>query len=146
MSKNLKILILMVFLLVAATLAVVFAAYETNSSNQVYFPFGPPHVYHPNPADLELYYVARTIFSTINIVLLIVLLVNYVSIYVKTRSEFTIGLILFSVFFLIKDITWSPFVVHFAGFDVFGLGPFAFLPDLFELIALSVLLYLSVEY
>jgi len=50
------------------------------------------------------------------------------------------------VFFLIKDITWSPFIVRFAGFDVFGLGPFAFLPDLFELIALSVLLYLSVEY
>ena len=78
--------------------------------------------------------------------LLIVLIFNYVSIYLKTKSEFTIGLILFSVFFLIKDITWSPFVVHFAGFDVFGLGPFAFLPDLFELIALSVLLYLSVEY
>jgi hypothetical protein len=65
---------------------------------------------------------------------------------VKTRSEFTVGLILFASFFLMKDITWSPFIVRFAGFDLFGLGPFAFLPDLFELIALAVLLYLSVEY
>ncbi len=145
MSKNLKILILLTILLAAAAIAILVASYETDQSSHQNFPFGP-RSYFPNPADLSFYYVARTVFSTINIVLLVVLIVNYVSIYFKTRSEFTVGLILFSVFFLIKDITWSPFVVRFAGFDVFGLGPFAFLPDLFELIALSVLLYLSVEY
>ena len=145
MSKNLKILLLLTILLVAAALAVLVASYEADRANQLNPPF-VPRSYRPNPADLDFYYIARTVFSTINIALLVVLIVNYASIYIKTRSEFTIGLILFSVFFLIKDITWSPFVVRFAGFDVFGLGPFAFLPDLFELIALSVLLYLSVEY
>ncbi len=145
MSKNLKILILLTILLAAASLAVLAISYLNSRSNPQTFPFGP-RSYLPNPADLDFYYVARTVFSTINIVLLVVLIINYVSIFLKTRSEFTIGLILFAVFFLIKDITWSPFVVRFAGFDVFGLGPFAFLPDLFELIALSVLLYLSVEY
>jgi hypothetical protein len=145
MSRNLKILILLTILLAAAAVAVITASYLTDQLNQNTFPF-VRRTYFPNPADLDFYYVARTIFSTINIVLLIVLIVNYVSIYIKTRSEFTIGLVLFAVFFLVKDITWSPFVVRFAGFDVFGLGPFAFLPDLFELIALSVLLYLSVEY
>jgi hypothetical protein len=145
MSKNLKILILLTILLAAAAIAVLVASYEADQTNQQNFPFGPRPI-RTNPNDLDFYYVARTIFSTVNIVLLIVLIFNYVSIYLKTKSEFTIGLILFSVFFLIKDVTWSPFVVHFAGFDVFGLGPFAFLPDLFELIALSVLLYLSVEY
>ena len=85
-------------------------------------------------------------FSTINIVLTLVLIVNYVSIYLKTKSQFTIGLLLFALFFLIKDITWSPFVIGFAGFGTFGLGPFAFLPDLFEMAALLVLFYLSVKY
>jgi hypothetical protein len=145
MSKNLKILILLIVLLAAAALVVLAASYITELSDQQTFPFGR-RPFFVNPADLDFYYVARTVLSTINIVLLLVLIVNYVSIYLKTRSEFTIGLVLFAMFFLIKDVTWSPFVVRFAGFDVFGLGPFAFLPDLFELIALSVLLYLSVEY
>ena len=145
MSKNIKIMSLLTVLLVAAGLAILVVSYFTDLSNQQTSPFGRRPVF-VNPADLDFYYVARTVFSTINIVLLTVLIINYVSIYVKTKSEFTIGLVLFAVFFLIKDITWSPFVVRFAGFDVFGLGPFAFLPDLFELIALSVLLYLSVEY
>jgi hypothetical protein len=145
MSKNIKIMSLLTVLLVVAGLAILAASYFTDLSNQQTSPFGHRPVF-VNPADLDFYYVARTVFSTINIVLLTVLIINYVSIYVKTKSEFTIGLVLFAVFFLIKDITWSPFVVRFAGFDVFGLGPFAFLPDLFELIALSVLLYLSVEY
>ncbi len=144
MRKNLKVLVLLVVLLVSATLASVLATYElmqlSGSS-----PLNPrPHP--ANSADIELYYAARTVFSTINIVLLIVLIVNYGMIYRKTKSEFTIGLLLFGVFFLVKDVTWSPFIVNFAGFGVFGLGPFAFLPDLFELVALSVLLYLSIEY
>jgi hypothetical protein len=32
------------------------------------------------------------------------------------------------------------------GFIAFGLGPFALLPELFEFLALIVLLYLSVKY
>jgi hypothetical protein len=145
MNKSLKILVLLTILLASASLAVLGVSYFKDQSRPPTFPFGP-RSYFPNPADLDFYYVARTVLSTVNIVLLVVLIVNYVSIFLKTRSEFTVGLILFAVFFLIKDITWSPFVVRFAGFDVFGLGPFAFLPDVFELIALSVLLYLSVEY
>jgi hypothetical protein len=99
-----------------------------------------------NPGDIELYYTARTILSTVNIVLTVVLIFNYVGIYLKTKSEFTIGLTLFATFFLIKDIAWSPFIIGLAGFGMFGLGPFAFLPDLFEMAALLVLFYLSVKY
>lgn len=145
MNRNLRIIALLTVLLVAAAFAALVASYVLDQTNQQ-TPLLGRRPFYVNPADLDLYYVARTVLSTINIVLLIVLIVNYASIYVKTKSEFTIGLMLFAVFFLIKDVTWSPFVVRFAGFDVFGLGPFAFLPDLFELIALSVLLYLSVEY
>ena len=146
MNKNMKILILLTVLLAGAALAVFISDYQRSQSTpQQNFPFGL-RPYRPNPADIELYYVARTVFSTINIVLLIVLIINYLGIFFKTKSEFTIGLMLFGIFFLIKDITWSPFVIGVFGFGLFGLGPFAFLPDLFELIALSVLLYLSIKY
>jgi hypothetical protein len=145
MSRNIKTLLLLTILLAVAASAVLVAAYFSSDSTHP-APFGRgTYTFNPS-ADLDFYYVARTIFSTINIVLLIVLIVNYVSIYMKTRSEFTIGLTMFACFFLIKDIAWSPFVVYFAGFNLFGLGPFAFLPDLFELIGLSTLLYLSIRY
>jgi hypothetical protein len=98
------------------------------------------------PGDLEVFYVAFTIISTINIALLVIVLLTYVDIYGKTRSPFTIGLIIFALAFLLKDISAHPFVTGLFRFSVYGLGPFAFLPGLFELAALSVLLYLSVKY
>ena len=146
MNRKQTILILLAVLIVlTASVAVIFATYQTSQRRGPDFPF-TPRQYRANPADIELYYLARTVFSTINIVLTIILIANYVSIYFKTKSEFTIGLSLFALFFLIKDITWSPFVIGFAGFGIFGLGPFAFLPDLFEMAALLVLFYLSIKY
>jgi hypothetical protein len=146
MNRKQKISILLIVLLALTALAaVLLAEYQTNQRRGSNFPFVARH-YMPNPADIELYYLARTVFSTINIVLTVILIINYASIYLKTKSEFTIGLSLFALFFLIKDITWSPFVIGFAGFGIFGLGPFAFLPDLFEMVALLVLFYLSVKY
>ncbi|MCW4017523.1 MAG: hypothetical protein NWF00_02385 [Candidatus Bathyarchaeota archaeon] len=149
MKKNLKLLVLFTVLLAAASLiTLIMSAYQASQESQTVRPTFPfeTRVYRLNPADIELFYVARTVFSTINIVLIIVLIVNYLSIYLKTKSDFTVGLLLFVVFFLIKDIAWSPFVVGYFGFGLFGLGPFAFLPDLFELVGLSALLYLSVKY
>jgi hypothetical protein len=99
-----------------------------------------------NPGDLEFYYVARTAFSTVNIALLLILTETYAALYYKTRSNFTIGLLLFALVFLMKEIATSPFVVGFFQFTVGGLGPFALLEPLLETAALSVLLYLSVEY
>jgi hypothetical protein len=145
MNRKIKISLLLTVLVLVAVSAAVFAAYM----NQARFENGritrlpPPQ---GNPADLEFFYVARTVVSTINFALLVVLIVNYVSIYVKTRSEFTIGLLLFSIVFLMKELTANPFVFGAFGFMQFGLGPFALLPDLFELGALSVLMYLSIKY
>ena len=99
-----------------------------------------------NPGDLELYYVGFTVISTINIALLSILLVIFVNIYAKTRSPFTIGLIVFALAFLMKDLTSSPFVAGLFSFRAYGLGPFVFLPGIFEFAALSVLLYLSIKY
>lgn len=154
MNKNIKIWLFIVVtaVLAVAVLAAFWAVVTINQprigsgGTAPPFPFRPIQIRPINPADIELFYVARTVFSTINIALLIALITTYASIYIKTRSQFTIGLLIFATFFLIKDITWSPFVVGWFGFGLFGLGPFAFLPDLFELAALSVLLYLSIKY
>jgi len=145
MNKNLKIWLVLVILAVIAVaiLAAIWAA------TTVYAPRFLPRRLPPSefiPGDIELFYIARTVVSTINIALLVFLIATYVSIYMKTRSEFTIGLLIFAVVFLMKDLTASPFVIGAFGFGLFGLGPFALLPDLFESMALSVLLYLSVKY
>ncbi len=144
MNRTQKILILLTVLLgLTALLAIIITAYQASQSP--WFPL-VARVTRVSPGDFELYYLARTIFSTVNIVLTVILIINYISIYLKTKSEFTIGLLLFASFFLVKDIAWSPFVIGLAGFGIFGLGPFAFLPDLFEMAALLVLFYLSVKY
>jgi hypothetical protein len=93
-----------------------------------------------------LFYTIKTVISTINVTLLVFLLFTYVDIYRKTRSEFTIGLIIFSAVFLLNALASNPFVIWAFGFRPFGLGPFAMLPDLFTLAALTVLLYLSAKY
>ena len=98
------------------------------------------------PGDFEIFYVAFTIISTINIALLVIVLLTYVNIYSKTRSPFTIGLIIFALAFLLKDVASHPFVAGLFSFRAYGLGPFAFLPGVFEFAALSVLLYLSIKY
>ena len=95
--------------------------------------------------DLEFFYAANTIISTVNITLLVILIVLYFDIYVKTRSQFTIGLIIFALVFLVKDLTANPLISSLYGFRAYGLGPFELLPGLFEFFALSILLYLSIK-
>jgi hypothetical protein len=98
------------------------------------------------PGDIEFFYTAKTVVSTVNVALMVLLFLTYASIYRKTRSEFTVGLMIFSAVLLLNTLTSNPLLIWAFGFRPFGLGPFALLPDLFTLIALSVLLYLSVKY
>jgi hypothetical protein len=97
----------------------------------------------PVPGDFEFFYLAQTIVSSINIVLLIALIVIYAGVYQKTKSSFTVGLIVFAIALLLKDLAANPFVIALFGFHLSGLGIFVLLPDLFETAALLVLLYLS---
>ncbi len=144
MSKRLKLGLVAAILAIAAILATIWALILIHQ----HFGFLGRHVSPPVfvPGDVELFYVANMIISTINIALLVILIFIYVNIYVKTRSPFTIGLVIFAVVFLVRDLTSSPFVTSIYGFRAYGLGPFAFLPSLFELVALSILLYLSARY
>ncbi len=145
MNKNVLIWIVVLVTLVAVALLAGFWAALTFYNPQ------SPWMPLPRPrdivaGDLEFFYIAKTVFSTLNIALLSFLMLTYADIYRKTRSPFTIGLLMFSIVFLMKEFTSNPMVIRASGFALFGLGPFALLPDLLEFVALTVLLYLSVKY
>jgi hypothetical protein len=145
MNRNVKIWLVITVSLIAIALLAAFWA-----SNAFPFPLPefperplPPEDIH---GDFEFFYIAQTMLSTVNVALLVFLLTTYIDIYRKTRSQFTFGLIIFSLVFLLRTLTANPLFMWVFGFRAFGLGPFALLPDLFEFIALSVLLYLSAKY
>ena len=147
MNKRLKYGLIIVILVAVA----IFAAFWALVLRQQQIPAFeqrrvPPPGGFPIPGDFQYFYVANTIISTINIALLAILALIYFNIYIKTRSQFTIGLIIFALVFLVQNVTSSPFITSPFGFRAYGLGPFEFLPGLFEFIALSVLLYLSIKY
>jgi hypothetical protein len=96
--------------------------------------------------DLEFFYTAKTVISSINVTLVIFLLGTYISLYRKTKSEFVVGLIVFALVLLLYTLVSNPIVIYLFGFQPYGLGPFAMLPDLFTSLALGVLLYLTLKY
>ena len=98
-----------------------------------------------NLGDLQLFYIIRTVISSVNITLLIFLSLIYIDIYRTTRSEFTVGLTLFSGALLLYALSSNPLVHWIFGYRAFGLGPFAMLPDLFTCAAVAILLYITVK-
>jgi len=144
MNRNMRTWLILATLIVVAILAALWATSTFWLLPSPWEHHRPPP--YNIPGDIEFFYTAKTVVSTINVTLLIFLLITYINIYRKTRSEFTIGLIIFSMVLLFYALSSSP-LVHWAfGFRPFGLGPFAMLPDLFTCMALAILLYLSVKY
>ena len=145
MTSNVKIGLM---LLILAAMAVGAGLWATSFEQRV--PPFEPRPWPPFPTDriegdLELFYTIKTIVSSVNVTLLVFLLITYFNIYRKTQSEFTVGLILFSMVLLLYALVSNPIVQVAFGYRAFGLGPFAMLPDLFSLIALTVLLYLTLK-
>jgi len=147
MNQNPRTWLLVLLIPTLVVVAILAALWATST---VWFPRFPWEPREQPPysisGDIEFFYIAQTVVSTINVTLSIFLLLTYISIYTKTRSEFTIGLMIFSAVFLLNALASNPFVIRAFGFWPRGLGPFAMLPDLFTLGALAVLLYLSVKY
>jgi hypothetical protein len=144
MEKNTRKWLILAILTAVAILAALWSAFRLQILTTPFGQHSPPF---PNiPGDIEIFYIVQSVVSAINIALSIILLTIYVEIYRKTRSEFTIGLIIFSAIFLMNTLTSNLFVIRIFGFMPFGLGPFAVLPQLFTFLALAVLLYLSAKY
>jgi len=96
--------------------------------------------------DFEWYYSVKGVLSTVNLVLLVILLIIYLRVYSDTRSEFALGLIVFALAMMMYAITSNPWLQSGFGFRGSGLGPFAFFPDLFALVALVILLFFALRY
>jgi hypothetical protein len=147
MNSRLKLGLIIAVILVAVAIltafwAIVLRQHQIPAFEQRRLP--PPG--GPIPGDFQYFYFANTIISTINIALLAILVIIYYNIYIKTRSQFTVGLIIFALVFLVQNVTSNPFIASPFGFRAYGLGPFEFLPSMFEFIALTILLYLSIRY
>ncbi len=152
MNRKVKVLLMLTVLAVVTLLSAYWAA--TNTPTPIWEPRHPlPPPFNNgdwdqewfNSGDIELYYTAKTVLSTINATLLVFLLITYVDIYKKLKSEFTIGLIIFSMVLLLYALVSNPLMQSIFGFRGIGLGPFAMLPDLFTCLALVVLWYLTMK-
>lgn len=140
MKKELWVIVMILSLL--ALNIVTFQPASCKITNMGYFGDFRPE---PPPWNILFPYllIAKTVLSSVNSILLVILLTMYIGIYRKTRSEFSIGLVIFSMALLLYSLTSNPLIHRLAGFRIAGLGPFTMLPDLFTLIASAVLLYLS---
>lgn len=76
--------------------------------NTIFNHFRNTHARYDIRGDIELFYTLETVVSTINVTLSIFLLVIYLDIYSKTRSEFAIGLTIFSAVFLLNALASTP--------------------------------------
>ncbi|RZB28706.1 MAG: hypothetical protein AEth_01966 [Candidatus Argoarchaeum ethanivorans] len=88
----------------------------------------------------------KTIITTANVVLLVLLLAIYIRSYAQIKSKFTLGLMIFVFILLLQAVTSTP-CMHAAacGRRMCVLGPLDVIPDILEFMALLVLLYLSSE-
>ena len=90
-------------------------------------------------------YTLGTSVICINIFLLLGLLGIYIDSFRKTKSTFLFGLLLFIGVLFIQSVLSLPILQSSLGFGGFNLSLLGVLPNLFETIALVILLYLSME-
>lgn len=147
MSSKIKIGLIAVLIIEVSLLAALWAT-TVEPSMPLLEPrsFPLPQTSFSFRGDLEFFYITKTIISSVNVTLVCILLGTYISLYRKTQSEFVIGLIVFTLVLLLYTLVSNPIVIYISGFRAFGLGPFVMLPDLFALLALGVLLYLTLKY
>nr|CBH39786.1 conserved hypothetical membrane protein [uncultured archaeon] len=81
-----------------------------------------------------------------NIILLFCLLFIYAKNYGQIKSQFAMGLIAFIVLLIMQALTSNPFFHYTCGYrHMYTQGLFVILPDMFEFVALSILLYISLK-
>jgi hypothetical protein len=100
----------------------------------------------PAPLPNMLLINLKVVATLGNIILLLCLLAIYAKNYEQIKSKFALGLIAFIILLLVQALTSNPFVHAIWGFRrIHALGLFMIVPDLFEFIALVILLYISLK-
>lgn len=101
----------------------------------------PPHT---PPVGIENVLRIKLFVTTLNVVVLLALLWNYIAVYRDLPNRFTLSLLLITVALLLYAISSNPLLPLLLGFrHGTTLGPFVFIPDVFASIAAVVLLYQS---
>jgi hypothetical protein len=101
----------------------------------------PPHA---PPVGIESVLRIKLFVTTLNVVVLLTLLWNYIAVYRDLPNRFTLSLLLITVALLLYAVSSNPLLPILLGFrHGTTLGPFVFIPDLFASIAVIVLLYQS---
>jgi hypothetical protein len=99
---------------------------------------------HGPPVSIETVVRIKLFVTTLNVVMLLALLWNYVAVYRDLPNRFTLSLLLFTVALLLYAVSSNPLLPLLLGFrHGTTLGPFVFMPDVFASIAVVVLLYQS---
>ena len=83
--------------------------------------------------------------TTMEIVLLVALLTIYVKVYVDTRANFSLGLVIVLLALLLQALFSYPLLLGMVGPVPVGQGEFLPFADVFMIIAYTVFLYLSLE-
>ena len=93
----------------------------------------------------ELLVITRALFSTVNTALLLVLIWLFWCQFSKLKAQFNLGLLLVMLALLFHTLVMNPgFYILVGASHLSGTyGLLALLADIFESIALAVLLYLS---
>lgn len=129
-----------VYVVILSLLVINIVAVPPASCSPFVLGFPPQRPAHP----LLMYFIlVKTILSSLNFILLLILLVVYLGLYRKTASQFSFGLVIFSLALLLYSLTSNPIIHRLAGFRGSGLGPFTMIPEIFTFIASVILLYLS---
>ncbi len=102
---------------------------------------GPP----PQFAYMEPVLSLRVIFSTTSIVLLVALVIVYAKMFIETKANFSLGLVVMLSALMIHSIISYPLLVGRAGTIPTGPGVFLSAADVFMVAAYAIFLYLSLE-
>lgn len=104
----------------------------------VFLGFNKPHLWLMH----QQYIFIEMIISSVNAVLLIYLLSNYLEVYSTAKTNFTIGLIILATGLLAHSITANPLFYMHLGYMPMN-GPFMFVPSIFTFVAVLALTYMN---
>lgn len=82
----------------------------------------------------------KVFLTSLNIVLLLGLTVNYLRIYSDMKTPLSRSLLMFSTALLLYAVSSSPLIHALMGFQIISIGPFTFLPDIFVTVASVIIL------
>ncbi len=141
MEKDTRNAIIVLMIVVAAIVGAVFGNLMATQFDRE----DPPDREDIEKGDYTIYRTMAAAVATVNLVIALVLILLYLEVYRDVKSDFTVGLIMVTMSFMLYALFSNPLIHSVFGFRAFGLGPFAIIPNFFAMIAMSTLLYLSLK-